>query len=96
MRYEWDDQKNQINVRKHGFTFEETIHVFSDPNCLTWIDERYSYGEIRKITIGKVTRFNRTIIIVVVHTERKEAIRIISARPANKKERRRYHEQVSF
>lgn len=88
MKFEWDENKNQSNFEKHGIYFEEAVEVFKS-DCLTWIDDRKDYGETREITIGEI---NKHIVLVLVHTDRFGTIRIISARKANERERRKYYE----
>lgn len=96
IRFEWDEAKNRSNQRKHGVSFEMAARVFADPFALTEQD-RIEGGEMRWQTIGTVGGFT---LLVVAHTIREhdeagrpiEVIRIISARPAIRKERRRYEE----
>ena len=83
MEFEWDENKNKINYVKHSIWFEDAIDIFNH-KYFTSIDTRKSYGEIREKSIGKI--YNK-VIIIVLHTDRNERKRIISARPANKKER---------
>jgi len=90
MVFEWNDKKNKINFEKHGISFEEASHIF-DGDILTWQDTRKDYQEIRQISVGSL---GEILVIIVVHTDRKGLIRIISARKANKKERRLYHEHL--
>ena len=90
MGYEWDKDKNKTNFKKHGIRFEEACQIFKN-DVFTWIDERKDYNETRKISIGSL---GDEIIIVVVHTDRSGVTRIISARPANKTERKIYHEHI--
>lgn len=89
MRFEWDENKNKANKKKHGVSFEAATFVFSDPIALSKIDDRYD--EERWNTIGKAG--NR--ILFVAHTVREEdheeIIRIISAREATAAERRVRH-----
>lgn len=87
MGFEWDEEKNRLNVEKHGISFEEAVLVFDDVH-LSRPDTREDYGEVREITIGMIAG---TVVAVVVHTDRDDAIRIISARKANKRERSDYH-----
>lgn len=84
--FEWDDEKNRINKRKHRISFETAEKVFADENRVEWLDEEHSDEEDRYITIGKVDE-----ILFVIYTEREERIRLISARRANKNERRKYY-----
>jgi len=88
MKFEWDENKNQSNFEKHGIYFEEAIEIFKS-DCLTLIDGRKDYKEIREITIGEI---KKNIVIIVVHTDQFGNIRIISARKANQRERRKYYE----
>lgn len=89
MKFEWDEQKNQINIEKHGISFDDAKAIFDDVR-ITAVDTRQSYGEIRNISLGTV----HGRICVVVYTERNGVTRIISARKANQRERRRYHEFI--
>ena len=74
-------------IAKHGIDFETASHVFLDSNRLEYYDEAHSSrGEARNITIGYVEE-----ILTVVYTERKKALRIISARAATKKESMMYY-----
>ena len=88
MNFEWDENKNKSNFEKHGIYFEEAIEIFKN-NCLTWIDNRKIYSEVREITIGEI---KKNIVIVVAHTDRYGNIRIISARKVNQNERRNFYE----
>ncbi len=90
MFFEWDQKKNWLNIVKHGISFEDAVHIFNSFH-LTFIDSRKDYNEVRKISIGQIVE---TLIVVVVHTDRRDHIRVISARRANEKERSRYHEIV--
>ncbi len=83
LTFEWDPQKAASNIEKHGVSFEEASSVFRDPLSLTIDDPLHSTGEERMIQIG-ISHKNR--LLVVVHTERGDNIRIISARKATKKE----------
>lgn len=89
--FEWDEKKSQSNFRKHGIRFEEAARVFDDPLSISEQD-RFENGECRWKTIGMVYG---CILLLVAHTVRDEEngveiIRIISARCAEPKERRRY------
>ena len=90
MTFEWDTAKNQTNIRKHGVSFETAQRIF-EGSVLTWFDDRKDYGEDRYISVGKV---ESAALIVVAHTGRDDRIRLISARPASRKERQAYHEQI--
>jgi uncharacterized protein len=95
MQFEWDENKNLSNITKHGLDFQQAKEIFDDPNLLTFEDTRSSYREIREISIGQLllTTQSKIIIIVIVHTDREGAIRLISARKASKRERRIYEQQ---
>jgi uncharacterized protein len=90
MKFEWDENKNQLNLLKHKIDFQTASGIFNDLNRIEWIDERSEYGEQRFITIGKLLN----AIIIVVYTVRVQVIRIISARPAKRQERNLYNEQL--
>ncbi len=90
MEFEWDEAKNQANIRKHGVSFETARRIF-ESFVLTWLDDRRDYGEDRYISIGRIGRAAR---IVVAHTNRDGRTRLISARPASRKERQAYHERI--
>lgn len=87
--FEWDPDKAETNERKHGVTFDEASTVFGDPLARTRPDPLHSTHEERWVTLGLSD--NRRLL-VVVHTDRGEAVRIISARPATGHERRTYAE----
>ncbi|HIE26863.1 TPA: BrnT family toxin [Candidatus Poribacteria bacterium] len=86
MEFEWDENKNLKNIKKHGISFKRATKIFISGNVLEWIDDRYDYGEERIIALGRSER----IILYVVYTWRGNARRIISARRATKNERRKY------
>ena len=85
-----DFKKSQSNKKKHGIAFEEASTIFGDILSITIPDPATSIGEDRFITIG--TSVNNKII-VVVHLDRDDIIRIISARKANRSERRQYEQE---
>ncbi len=89
--FEWDPQKAKTNFEKHGIIFDEASTVFKDTSSLTIEDPLHSYDEERLVLIGMSYK-NR--LLVVVHTEREESIRIISARKAVKRERKYYESNV--
>ena len=95
MEFEWDENKNKSNITKHGIDFRQAQKIFADPNLLTYEDTRFNYLEIREISIGQLllTTQAKIIVIVVVHTDRNGTIRLISARKASKRERRKYEQQ---
>lgn len=86
MDFEWDEAKRQTNIRKHGIDFIDAVRVF-DGWTLTVIDGRFDYGEVRELSTGVL---DGVLITTIVHTDRADRIRLISARPASPKERIRY------
>ena len=84
--FEWDDNKEQINIKKHGLNFSVAARVFLDPDRIEIYDEVHSITEDRYNTIGMVND-----ILFVVYTERVDSIRIISARVATKQEMEVYN-----
>lgn len=90
MMFEWDENKNQSNIAKHGVSFEEAQKIFNSP-VLSMIDNREEYGETREISIGII---GYTVILTVVHTDREGNCRIISARKSKKKEREKYEKAI--
>ena len=90
LTFEWDLRKAEQNFKKHGVTFEEAATVFSDGLSLTIVDPIHSEKEERYVTIGKSLTGK---LLVVVHTDRGENIRIISSRVATRHERQTYEEE---
>ena len=88
MKFEWNEEKNRLNIEKHKLSFEIALHVFEDPNYIEIYDFEHSTYEDRYIAIGLVGE-----VLFVVFTERKDYIRIISARLATAMERRLYYDQ---
>ncbi|MDR2535533.1 MAG: BrnT family toxin [Treponema sp.] len=86
MEFEWDDKKEYTNFKKHGVSFDDAILIFNDPERIERYDETHTDNEDRWQTIGAVGE-----ILFLVYVERKNNIRIISARFANSKERRLYY-----
>ena len=84
MRFEWDDAKAESNLEKLGVSFEEASQIWEDPNLMVLSAKRI--GEKRKLAIGR----SYSVIFSVIHTERGDAVRIISARRATQKERTTY------
>jgi len=87
MRFEWDSRKAASNRTKHGISFEEAATVFGDPLGRIVDDPRHSEGDQRYVLLGH-SRVQR--LVAVMFTERDEAIRIISARLATRRERKNY------
>ena len=90
MVFEWDEKKERRNIAKHGIDFETAARVFADENRLEFYDSAHSDEEDRYITIGMIG--NVAYVVMVVFTDRGEAIRLISARKATKEERRLYYD----
>lgn len=90
MTFEWDADKNRINIGKHGVSFETAKRIFEGP-VLSWADDRKEYGEVRLRSIGQV---DGVVVLAVIHTERSGKTRIISARPADRTERNRYEDAI--
>ena len=87
MRFEWDREKASRNLRKHSVSFDEAVTVFYDPFSATFKNPEHSVDERRFITVGYSARGR---LLVVSHTERGEVLRIISARLATPRERKRH------
>lgn len=90
MEFEWDSGKEAANREKHGISFDEAKEIF-DGLVYTAVDDRADYGELRKISIGSL---DMAVVITVVHTDRNGKTRLISARKANRKERRTYYDHI--
>ncbi len=87
--FEWDDAKAASNVRAHGVTFEMARDVFSDAFIVEWMDEGQDESEQRFAALGMVN----CRLLFVAYTMRGKRILIISARPAEPFERRKYHNE---
>lgn len=90
LTFEWDEDKAEENLKKHGVGFEEAKTIFNDPFSITIYDNEHSSNEERYVDIGLSLKGR---LIVVSYTERKENIRIISSRKATKKEQKIYEEK---
>jgi len=89
VQFEWDRRKAKSNLKKHGVSFQEAATVFGDVLAITFDDPDHSTNECRLLTFG-LSRTSKAII--VSHTERNKAMRIISARLMTKNERQIYEE----
>ncbi len=89
--FEWDERKSRANRRKHGVSFDEARTTFLDENAMVIADPEHSDGEDRFVLVGLSTSLR---ILVVCHCYRRadEAVRIISARKANRVEQHHYRE----
>ena len=90
MRFEWDEKKRLINIRKHAIDFADVPAIF-ESDIVTISDDRFEYSETRYQTLGLL----KSRVIMVVHTESETVIRIISARKANKHEEEIYFREIS-
>jgi uncharacterized protein len=88
--FDWDEQKNHLNIAKHGVSFEQAKLIF-DNFTVDRIDDRFLYDEIRYFSLGRV---GNATFLAVSHTDRNGVCRIISARPALKHERRLYEQEI--
>lgn len=88
LQFEWDEEKAIKNYKKHGIRFETAVLVFNDENSIEEYDAAHSGDEDRYNIIGLVDK-----VLFVVYTERRERIRIISARIATDEERSRYYDR---
>jgi hypothetical protein len=91
MKFDWGHAKNEANLEKHAISFDEAKHIFDGP-ILTRADDRQDYGENRDISLGALSP---DAVLVVVHTERGDKIRLISARRANRRERKLYYDHLA-
>jgi uncharacterized DUF497 family protein len=89
MNYEWDEAKNRKNIAKHGLSFEDAEQVFDGP-CVTFVDERFAYGEERLIALGLLAGR----LVVIAHAPRDEGTRIISMRKGNRREEKIYKKRL--
>jgi len=90
LEFEWNAAKARSNLAKHGISFEEAATVFADALSFTIPDPDHSLLEARFVTMGRALAGK---LLVVVHTERGDNIRIISARRASRRERKSYEEE---
>ena len=88
-KFEWDDQKAASNLQKHGVSFDEAVSVFADGLALTFADTDHFESEDRSRTYGIS---NKGRLLVVIHTERRNNVRIISARKATRYEKSIYEQ----
>jgi uncharacterized protein len=89
MLFEWNPSKAATNYQKHGVSFTEAATVFNDALGVAFPDPDHSRGESRYVMIGLSRRGQ---LLIVAYTEREEKIRIITARPATRQERRFYEQ----
>jgi len=89
LRFEWNENKNQINKKKHGVSFEEAKTVFLDQNARLIPDPEHSMDEDRFVILG-ISSLLRTLVVCHCYRENDDVIRIISARKANSEEEWQY------
>jgi uncharacterized DUF497 family protein len=90
MIYEWDEAKNLRNFAKHGLLFADAEQVLTGP-CVTFVDDRFDYGEKRLITLGLLAGR----VVILAHPPRGDDItRIISMRKANRREKKIYQKRL--
>ena len=87
--YEWDEEKNRENFKKHGLSFEEVELIFAGP-CVTFDDNRFDYDEDRFITLGLL----QSRVVLIAYTWRADRIRIISMRKASRREQEIYQKRL--
>jgi uncharacterized DUF497 family protein len=91
MNVEYDCKKRQAALDELGLDFEDAPEVFNGPRRITWEDTRKEYGKRRKITMGELAGR----LVIIVHTNRGDNVRIISMRKANEREQRWFEEQFA-
>ena len=89
LRFEWDPEKAKRNLEKHGVSLNEGATVFADALSITYADPDHSAEEDRYITVGHSMQGR---VLIVSHTDRGDALRIISARRTTRQERKQYEE----
>jgi hypothetical protein len=89
MRFEWDGRKAAANFKKHRVSFDDAVTVFYDPLAATFADPDHSDDESRLLTVGYSARGR---LLVVCHVERRGTTRLISARRATARERKRHED----
>ena len=87
--FEWDQEKNKSNIKKHGISFEEAVTVFADESAILFDDPEHSESEERFLLLG-MSESARICIVCHCYRASDMVIRIISARKATKKEKSRY------
>ncbi|MCP4284670.1 MAG: BrnT family toxin [Gammaproteobacteria bacterium] len=91
MRFDWDDEKNERNIRNHKIDFEDAQNIFHSPMIIR-LDNRKDYGEDRWIGTGFL---GNLIVVAVYSAPDNDTTRLISARKANQHERKRFEKEIS-
>ncbi len=91
MDFIWDEAKRRSNLKKHGLDFADAAGVFDGP-MVVFEDERHAYGEERLIGMGLLS----ALVVLIVHVESPESIRIISMRKADSNETDLYYQNVGY
>ena len=91
MLFDWDEEKAKSNLANHGISFDEATSVFDDPLFLTFADPEHSLQEQRFLIMGESARGR---LLVISYTDRKDITRLISVRPATRKERKAYESEL--
>ena len=90
MRFEWDEAKRWLNLKRHGIDFVEVEKVLAG-ETITFLDDRFDYGEMRLLTFGLLNER----VVAIAHTETDEVIRVISVRKASKNEENIYFREIN-
>jgi uncharacterized protein len=93
IRFEWDENKNRANRKKHGIWFEEATSAFADPRALLVSDTAHS-GEEERVALLGITAASRLVVVIHCYRQDESIVRIISARRATHKEETFYEEGI--
>ncbi len=93
MKFEWNQQKNNENMQRHGIDFSDAVEVFQHP-MLARLDGRRDYGEDRWVGIGLMK--SKIVVVVYVEWDAQDRVRFISARKALKHERKKYEKEIRY
>jgi len=89
LRFEWDDEKEKLNIRKHGISFDEARTVFYDEKAIQFFDPDHSEDEDRFILLGVSFKL-RTLVVCHCFRESETVVRLFSARKADRDEEQEY------
>ncbi len=93
LQFEWDENKNKLNFQKHELWFEEVTSAFDDLLGRLFFDKDHSGSEDRFVLLGS-NSLGRVLVVVHIHRESENIVRIISARKATKKEAKTYEKRI--